>query len=38
LLQLGIAPAPLEPTAASYLELHDRADPLLALRRHHQPD
>ena len=36
--ELGIAPAPLEPTAARYLELHDRADPLLALRRHHQPD
>lgn len=33
LADLGITPAPLEPTAAGYLELHGRADPLLALRR-----
>ena len=33
LADLGITPAPLEPTAAGYLELLGRADPLLALRR-----
>lgn len=35
LAELGIAPAPLEPIAASYLELHGRADPLLAMRQRH---
>jgi len=38
LAELGIAAAPLEPTAAGYLELEGRADPMLALRRHHALD
>ena len=38
LAELGITPAPLEPIAAGYLELHGRADPLLALRRGHSLD
>ena len=33
LAELGIAPEPLEPVVAAYLDLRDQADPLLALRR-----
>ncbi|MEY5097786.1 MAG: hypothetical protein RJA36_505 [Pseudomonadota bacterium] len=35
LAELGITPAPLEPTVAAYLDLPGLADPLLALRRRH---